>query len=202
MLFRSQGYVEYDSKKAGSATVAHLRIGTDPIRAPYRIQRPTLVAVHHWDALQRLDPLAGMEPGGSLLLNSPWTPTETWRRLPARQRARIRRQGLRLWQIDATRLAREAGMGGRINTVMQVAFFAVSGVLPRQRALAAIKASIQHDYGRQGEAVVAMNLRAVEASLDRLQPLDWRDLPDGADAAPAPERLAQAPLFEIGRAHV
>jgi pyruvate-ferredoxin/flavodoxin oxidoreductase len=191
-----QGYFVYDSKKAGSVTVSHLRIAPRPIRAPYRIQRPTLVAVHHWDVLVRLDPLAGLEPGGTLLLNSPWDPAETWRRLPPHQRARIRHLGLRVWQIDAARLAREAGMAGRINTVMQVAFFAVSGVLPRQEALAAITASIHHDYGRQGEAVVAMNLRAIEASLDQLQPLDWRVLVDGQEgSASAPDRLAGAPPF-------
>jgi pyruvate-ferredoxin/flavodoxin oxidoreductase len=176
-----QGYFVYDSKKAGSVTVSHLRIAPRPIRAPYRIQCPTLVAVHHWDVLVRLDPLAGLEPGGTLLLNSPWNPAETWRRLPPHQRARIRQLELRVWQIDAARLAREAGMAGRINTVMQVAFFALSGVLPRREALAAITASIHHDYGRQGEAVVAMNLRAVEASLDQLQPLDWRALVDGEE---------------------
>ena len=189
-----QGYFVYDSKKAGSVTVSHLRIGPRPIRAPYRIQCPTLVAVHHWDVLVRLDPLAGLESGGILLLNSPWDPVETWQRLPAHQRARIRQLELRLWQIDAARLAREAGMAGRINTVMQVAFFAVSGVLPRQQALAAITASIHHDYGRQGEAVVAMNLRAVEASLDQLEPLDWRALVDGEEEqALAPDHLAGAP---------
>jgi len=175
-----QGYFDYDSKKAGSVTVSHLRIGPRPIRAPYRIQRPTLVAVHHWDALERRDPLAALERGGILLLNSPWSPAETWRRLPERQRLRIRQLELRVWQIDAARLAHEAGMGGRINTVMQVAFFAVSGVLPQREALAAITASIRQAYGRQGEAVVAMNLRAVAASLDQLQPLDWRSLVEGA----------------------
>ena len=191
-----QGYFVYDSKKAGSLTASHLRIAPRPIRAPYRIQRPTLVAVHHGDVMVRLDPLAGLESGGTLLLNSPWDPAETWRRLPPHQRARIRQLELRVWQIDAARLAREAGMAGRINTVMQVAFFAVSGVLPRRQALAAITASIRHNYGRQGEAVVAMNLRAVEASLDQLQPLDWRDL--GAEEQPpvaAPDRLAGAPAF-------
>jgi len=177
-----QGYFVYDSKKAGSITVSHLRIAPRPIRAPYRIQRPTLVAVNHWDVLVRLDPLAGLESGGILLLNSPWDPAETWGRLPDHQRARIRQLQLRIWQIDAARLAREAGMGGRINIVMQVAFFAVSGVLPRRQALAAITASIHHDYGRKGEAVVAMNLRAVDASLDQLQPLDWRALVDGEEA--------------------
>jgi len=176
-----QGYFVYDSKKAGSVTVSHLRIAPRPIRAPYRIQRPTLVAVHHWDVLVRLDPMAGLESGGTLLLNSPWNPAETWQRLPPHQRRRIRHLELRVWQIDAARLAREAGMAGRINTVMQVAFFALSGVLPRREALAAITASIHHDYGRQGDAVVAMNLRAVEASLDQLQPLDWRALVDGEE---------------------
>jgi pyruvate-ferredoxin/flavodoxin oxidoreductase len=206
-----QGYFVYDSKKAGSLTVSHLRFGPRPIRAPYLIQRPTLVAVHHWDFLERFDPLAGLEAGGLLLINSPWEPAETWRRLPQRQRQRLRQLGLVVWLIDAGRVARGAGMGGRINTVMQVCFFAVAGVLPQEQALQGMRAAIHHRYGRQGEAVVAMNLRALEASLDALLPLDWRRLEaegelsaiaelDSSAAGPSAagagaDRLAAAPPF-------
>jgi pyruvate-ferredoxin/flavodoxin oxidoreductase len=194
-----QGYFVYDSKKAGSLTVSHLRFGPRPIRAPYLIQRPTLVAVHHWDFLERFDPLAGLEAGGLLLINSPWEPAETWRRLPQRQRQRLRQLGLVVWLIDAGRVARGAGMGGRINTVMQVCFFAVAGVLPQEQALQGMRAAIRHRYGRQGEAVVAMNLRALEASLDALRPLDWRRLEAEGEPSAIPE-LASEPsaIAEIG----
>ena len=176
----AQGYFVYDSKKSGSLTVSHLRFGPRPIQAPYLIEQPTLVAVHQWDFLRQLDVLSGLRPGGTLLLNSPYEPQATWRELPAPVREAVRRLALKVWQIQADRVAREAGMGGRINTVMQVAFFAVSGVLPREEALRHIREAVRHSYGRKGEAVVEMNLKAVEASLAALQPLDIEAL-DGEE---------------------
>lgn len=168
-----QGYFVYDSKKAGSHTVSHLRFGPDPIRSTYLIQRPTLVACHQWSLLQQIDLLAGIVEGGVLLLNSPFEPLETWRRLPPPLRRQIRERQLVVWVINAYRVAREAGLGPRINTVMQVCFFAVSGVLPLDTALAQIRRSIEASYGHQGEAVVARNLQAVEGSLAQLTRLDW-----------------------------
>ncbi|MGB5136844.1 MAG: pyruvate:ferredoxin (flavodoxin) oxidoreductase [Prochlorococcaceae cyanobacterium] len=210
----AQGYFVYDSKKSGSVTVSHLRFGPRPIRSTYLIQRPTFVACHQWDFLGRFDLLAGIEPGGVFLLNSPYEPSESWRRLPQSLRQGIRERRLRVWVIDASRVAREAGMGSRINTVMQAGFFAVSGVLPREEAIERIRASIRKTYGRKGEAVVAMNLAALDASLDHLHELDWQQLdaaaaeaqadaaaeagagPDGDTAEPSlAERLAQAPAF-------
>ncbi|MFY8148758.1 MAG: pyruvate:ferredoxin (flavodoxin) oxidoreductase [Prochlorococcaceae cyanobacterium] len=200
----TQAYFVYDSKKSGSVTVSHLRFGPRPIHAPYLIQRPTLVACHQWDLLGGFDLLAGIEPGGVFLLNSPFEPRETWLRLPENLRRTVRSRGLRVWTIPAHRVAREAGMGGHINTVMQACFFAVSGVLPREEAIERIRASIVKTYGRKGEAVVAMNLRALEATLDQLQPLDWPafDAEVSAESAPLPaaggpvaERLAAAPPF-------
>ena len=209
----AQGYFVYDSKKSGSVTVSHLRFGPRPIRATYLIQRPSFVACHQWDFVERFDLLAGIEPGGVFLLNSPYDPADTWARLPERLRTTIRSQGLRVFVINATKVAREAGMGPHINTVMQACFFAVSGVLPHQEAIERIRASIHHTYGRKGEAVVARNLAALDASLDHLEPLDWQAL-DAADRAalaagmtasaaptdpspdPSPsERLAAAPAF-------
>jgi pyruvate-ferredoxin/flavodoxin oxidoreductase len=198
----AQGYFVYDSKKSGSVTVSHLRFGPRPIRATYLIQRPSFVACHQWDFVERFDLLAGIEPGGVFLLNSPHTTTDSWARLPQRLRETIRAQRLRVFVINATRVAREAGMGPHINTVMQACFFAVSGVLPREEAIERIRASIQHTYGRKGEAVVARNLAALDASLDHLEVLDWQ----GLEAAGAPtsaqssdpslaERLAPAPAF-------
>ena len=199
----AQGYFVYDSKKSGSVTVSHLRFGPRPIRSTYLIQRPTFVACHQWDFLQRFDLLTGIEPGGVFLLNSPYDPAETWARLPEPMRAVIRTKQLAVWVINAYRVAREAGMGPHINTVMQACFFAVSGVLPRQEAIEQIRASIRKSYGRKGEAVVARNLQALDASLDQLLPLDWRLLDQGAAVArpeeatdpTLEERLAEAPAF-------
>ena len=183
-----QAYVVHDSRKAGSVTVSHLRYGPAPIRAPYLVQRPTLLACHHWDLLERLDLLAAVVPGGALLLNSPWDGAETWRHLPESQRATIRTAGLQVWWIDATAIARAAGLGPRINTVLQVAFFAVSGVLPMAEALERIEAALQHRYGARGEEVVTRNRQALQATLARLHPLDWAAL-DRADP-PGPPSLA------------
>ncbi|MFQ6537904.1 MULTISPECIES: pyruvate:ferredoxin (flavodoxin) oxidoreductase [Aphanothece] len=199
----AQGYFVYDSKKSGSVTVSHLRFGPRPIRSSYLIQRPTFVACHQWDFLGRFDLLAGIEPGGVLLLNSPFGAAETWSRLPERLRQQIRQAGLDVHQINAYRVAREAGMGPRINTVMQACFFALSGVLPRDEAIGRIRGSIRKTYGRKGEAVVAMNLAALDASLDHLEQLDWRALEAQAAPPPAPasaepglaERLEAAPAF-------
>ncbi len=194
----AQAYFVYDSKKSGSVTVSHLRFGPRPIRAPYLIERPTMVACHQWDFVDRFDLLAGLGAGGVLLLNSPYDPADSWRRLPAAMRRRIRELELQVWVINAYRVAREAGMGQHINTVMQACFFAVSGVLPRDEAIERIRASIRKIYGRKGEAVVAINLRALDATLAHLQPLDWRRLPEEAELpapGPAEDRLAAAPAF-------
>ena len=191
----AQGYFVYDSKKSGSVTVSHLRFGPQPIRSTYLIQRPTFVACHQWDFVERFDLLAGIEPGGVFLLNSPFAPADTWARLPEALRAQIRSKGIQVQQINAYQVARQAGMGPHINTVMQACFFALSGVLPRQEALARIRHSIETSYRRKGEAVVAMNLAALDASLEQLVPLDWSSL-DGPACLPAPEdRLAAAPEF-------
>jgi pyruvate-ferredoxin/flavodoxin oxidoreductase len=191
----AQGYFVYDSKKSGSVTVSHLRFGPQPIRSTYLIQRPTFVACHQWDFVERFDLLAGIEPGGVFLLNSPFAPADTWARLPEALRAQIRSKGIQVQQINAYQVARQAGMGPHINTVMQACFFALSGVLPRQQALARIRHSIETSYRRKGEAVVAMNLAALDASLEHLVPLDWSSL-DGSGPEPVREdRLTGAPDF-------
>jgi pyruvate-ferredoxin/flavodoxin oxidoreductase len=191
----AQGYFVYDSKKSGSVTVSHLRFGPQPIRSTYLIQRPTFVACHQWDFVERFDLLAGIEPGGVFLLNSPFAPADTWARLPEALRAQIRSKGIQVQQINAYQVARQAGMGPHINTVMQACFFALSGVLPRQEALARIRHSIETSYRRKGEAVVAMNLAALDASLERLQPLDWSALDDSGPEPLREDRLTGAPDF-------
>ena len=175
--------------------MSHLRFGPQPIRSTYLIQRPTFVACHQWDFVERFDLLAGIEPGGVFLLNSPFAPADTWARLPEALRAQIRSKGIQVQQINAYQVARQAGMGPHINTVMQACFFALSGVLPRQEALARIRHSIETSYRRKGEAVVAMNLAALDASLEHLEPLDWASL-DGSGPEPLREvRLSGAPDF-------
>jgi len=164
----AQGYFVYDSKKSGSVTVSHLRFGPRPIRSTYLISRATFVACHQFSFLERLDVLRLAEPGAVFLLNSAFGPEEVWDRLPRAVQAQIIAKHLRLFVIDGNRVAREAGMGGRVNTVMQTCFFAISGVLPRAEAIAAIKHSIEKTYGKRGEAVVRKNWAAVDSALEHL----------------------------------
>ncbi|HET8576107.1 MAG TPA: pyruvate:ferredoxin (flavodoxin) oxidoreductase [Methylomirabilota bacterium] len=164
----AQGYFVYDSKKSGSITVSHLRFGPRPIRSTYLIDRATFVGCHQFSFLERLDMLEAAEPGAVFLLNSPYGPDEVWDRLPRPVQEQIIVKRLRLFVIDGYRVAREAGMGGRVNTVMQTCFFAISGVLPREEAVAAIKEAIAHTYGKRGEVVVRKNWDAVDSALARL----------------------------------
>ncbi len=164
----AQGYFVYDSKKSGSMTVSHLRFGPRPIRASYLITRASFLAVHQWGFMERFDVLADAAPGAVVLLNSPYPPEAVWDHLPGQAQRHVLDKGLHLYTIDALRVAREAGMGGRINTVMQVCFFAISGVLPGDEAIAAIKDSIEKTYGKKGEEIVARNLAAVEMTLEHL----------------------------------
>jgi pyruvate-ferredoxin/flavodoxin oxidoreductase len=164
----AQGYFVYDSKKSGSVTISHLRFGPRPIRSTYLIERATFVACHQFSLLDRFDMLGVAEPGAVFLLNSPYGADEVWNHLPLAVQQQIIANQLRLFVIDGARVARETGMGGRVNTIMQTCFFAISGVLPRDEAISAIKRSIAKTYGKRGEAVVQKNFAAVDATLDRL----------------------------------
>ena len=163
-----QGYFVYDSKKSGAVTVSHLRFGPQPIRSTYLVDEAEFVACHHFGLLERLDVLAVAKPGGTLLLNSPHGPEAVWDELPREVQEAIVEKGLALWVVDADRVAREVGMGGRINTVMQPCFFSLANVLPRERAIAAIRRSIEKSYAKRGPAVVRRNLAAVDRSLEAL----------------------------------
>jgi pyruvate-ferredoxin/flavodoxin oxidoreductase len=190
----AQGYFVYDSKKSGSVTVSHLRFGPRPIRSPYLISRATFVACHQFSFLERLDVLRAAEPGAVFLLNSPYGPDEVWDHLPRSVQQQLVAKRLRFFVIDGSRVARESGMGARVNTIMQTCFFAISGVLPREEALAAIKHSIEKTYGRRGEPVVRKNFAAVDAALAHLHEVT---VPDRITAAfdlrpPVP---AAAPAF-------
>ncbi len=166
--FYAQGYFVYDSKKAGAQTISHLRFGPRPIRSTYLIQRANFVAVHQYGFLERYDVLDKAEEGAIFLLNSPYGPDEVWDRLPRPVQEQIIRKKLKFYSIDAYSVAKETGMGGRINTIMQTCFFAISGVLPRDEAIAKIKEAIRKTYSKRGEAVVQQNFAAVDAALAHL----------------------------------
>ena len=164
----AQGYFVYDSKKSGSMTVSHLRFGPQPIRSTYLITKANFVACHQPIFLERYDMVKNLVPGGTFLLNTPFSKETIWSKMPTPVQETIRAKKARFFVIDATRVARDSGMGGRINTIMQVCFFALSGVLPREEAIAAIKESIRKTYGKKGEEIVQMNLKAVDNTLAHL----------------------------------
>ncbi len=164
----AQGYFVYDSKKSGSMTISHLRFGKTPIRSIYLITKANFVACHQPNFLERYDILRDAVEGGTFLLNTPYGPDEVWDRLPRRVQEQIIAKRLKFYVIDAYKVAAENGMKGRINTVMQVCFFAIAGVLPREEAIAQIKHAIEKTYGKKGEEIVQMNLRAVDGTLERL----------------------------------
>ncbi|HEU4481311.1 MAG TPA: pyruvate:ferredoxin (flavodoxin) oxidoreductase, partial [Actinomycetota bacterium] len=164
-----QGYFVYDSKKSGSVTVSHLRFDLRPISSTYLIQDATFVACHQFGFLRKMDVLGVAARGATFLLNSPYDAETVWHHLPLDVQEEILAKGLRFYVIDARKVAAEVGMGSRINTVMQPCFFALSGILPEDEAIAAIKKSIEESYGKRGAAVVEQNMAAVDRSLDALQ---------------------------------
>ncbi len=164
----AQGYFVYDSKKSGAITISHLRFGPRPIHAPYLIAQASFVGCHQYTFLERYDVLAYAEPGGVFLLNAPYGADTVWNELPFEIQEQITGKRLRFFVIDAYAVAQAAGMGNRINTIMQTCFFAISGVLPREQAIAAIKHSIDKTYRKRGQAVVQRNYDAVDATLAHL----------------------------------
>ena len=180
----AQGYFVYDSHKSGAQTISHLRFGPDPIKAPYLIAEAGFVACHQAGFLERQDVLRLAAPGGVFLLNTPHGPDEVFDLLPRPVQRQVIDKHLRFFVIDASKVAREVGLPGRTNTILQTCFFAISGVLPREAAIRHIKESIRKTYGRKGEAVVAKNFAAVDGTLARLHQVDVpaavnseRDLP-------------------------
>ena len=163
-----QGYFVYDSKKSGSRTVSHLRFGPEPIHAPYLIQSANFIACHQFDQINRIEILRDAADGAVFLLDSPYSADEVWNHLPQPVQQTIIDRNISFHVIDATRVAREAGMGKRTNTVMQACFFALSGVLPREEAIQQIKKAIEKTYKSKGQDVVDQNFVAVDAALDHL----------------------------------
>jgi pyruvate-ferredoxin/flavodoxin oxidoreductase len=196
---QGQGSFVYDSNKAGTVTMSHLRFSPEPIRNSSLIRQAQVLACHHWDLLERLDLLELACPEAVVLLNTPWPPQHAWEHMPLRVRQQIHRKRLRLFGVDAAAIAQAHGLGGRINTVMQACFFAVSGLMPMDQAMAALRQSIQRSYASKGPAVVAANLAALEAAPAALQPLPIGPPPWVVSAEeplaeqPLPEGLAEAP---------
>jgi pyruvate-ferredoxin/flavodoxin oxidoreductase len=164
----AQGYFVYDSKKSGSVTVSHLRFGSTPIHSTYLITKANFVGCHQWDFLEKFPILKDVVPGGTFLLNCPYDKDETWDKLPSSIQEQIIKKHLKFYVINAYRVARQAGMAGRINTIMQVCFFALSNVLPRDESIEQIKKSIRKTYGKKGDEIVQMNINAVDTTLDNL----------------------------------
>lgn len=188
--FFAQGYFVYDSKKSGSVTVSHLRFGPQPIHAPWLVRSAQFVACSQFSFVGRHEILGYAAPGATVLLDSPYEPADTWEKLPRAWKQTVLAKKLRLFVIDANGVASRAGMGRRTNTVLQTCFFALSGVLPQDEAIAHIKKAIAKTYARKGEKVVQMNHAAVDAALAALHEVPLPAALDEADAAPAPDRYA------------
>ena len=191
----AQGYFVYDSKKSGSMTVSHLRFGPQPIRSTYLITSANFIACHQPLFLERYEMLSALVKGGTFLLNTPYGRDEVWSRLPSPVQASLLAKQARFYVIDATRVAQESGMGGRINTIMQVCFFALSGVLPRAEAVDAIKYSIKKTYAKKGDEVVAQNLQAVDQTLAHLHEVDLNAVKLNGTGPLLPPISADSPDF-------
>ncbi len=168
-----QGYFVYDSKKSGSLTVSHLRAGKNPIRSTYLIRSANFVACHHFNYIRKYDVLRFAEPGAVFLLNAPYEADQVWEHLPHKIQEEIIEKQLQFYTINATAVARETGMGTRINTILQTCFFAISGVMPKEEAIGDIKQAIHDSYIKKGQAVVEKNYAAVDQALAHLHKVDY-----------------------------
>lgn len=191
----AQGYFVYDSKKSGAMTVSHLRFGPRPIRSTYLVSQANFVACHQWIFLERYDMLSTLTPGGVFLLNSPYGRDEVWQKLPREVQEQLIQKQARLFVIDAYKVARDTGMGARMNTILQVCFFAISKVLPGEQAIEAIRQSIRDTYGRKGEEIVRKNMLAVDETLSHLFEVKIPAQADSAIGMPPPFS-PEAPKFE------
>ena len=190
----AQGYFVYDSKKSGARTVSHLRFGRNPIKSSYLIQKANFVACHKFSFLEKFDMLSTAEKGGTFLLASPFSKDEVWEKLPVEVQKQIIDKDLTFYVIDALKIAEEVGLGGRINTIMQTAFFLISGVMPEEKAVKLIEDAVKDTYGNKGEDIVEMNMRAVEAARKAIHTVDYPKQTKGEIhmIPPAPE---DAPPF-------
>lgn len=177
--YHVQGYFVYDSKKSGSLTVSHLRFGKHPIRSPYLINAANFIACHHFNYLNKYDILKEAEIGATFLLNSPYAHEEVWNNLPRKIQEEIVNKQLKFFTINASKVARETGMGSRINTILQTCFFAIAGILPKEDAIQRIKNAIQQTYSDKGEKVVMKNFEAVDKAIANLHEIDYSKMSVG-----------------------
>lgn len=168
----AQGYFVYDSKKSGSTTISHLRFGKEPIKSTYLIQSSKFVGCHQFTLLEKFDVLEKIAEGGTFLLNSPYDKDEVWNHLPKKVQQEIIDKKLKFYAIDGYTVAKETGMGARINTIMQTCFFAISGILPKDEAINKIKDAIKKTYGSKGEEIVNKNFHAVDQTLAHLHEIE------------------------------
>lgn len=189
-----QGYFVYDSKKSGSLTTSHLRFSESPIQSTYLINSANFIACHHFHYLEKYDILKDAEQGATFLLNSPFDKDDVWNQLPAKIQKEIIEKELKFYVINASKVAKDTGMGSRINSILQTCFFAISNVMPREEAIDYIKKGIRKSYGRKGEAVVQKNFDAVDKTLENLFEVDYSNFHIGSKAI---ESLAidDAPAF-------
>ena len=191
----AQGYFVYDSKKSGSVTVSHLRFGEQPIHSTYLVSKANFIGCHQWEFQEKFDLLDPSVEGATFLLNSPYDALEVWQHLPRPIQEQIINKRLKFYVINAYEVAREAGMGGRINTVMQTCFFALSGVLPKEEAVEQIKKYIRKTYGKKGEEIVRRNILAVESALEHLYRVEVPERVDDRAAELQPPIPDTAPEF-------
>ena len=190
----AQGYFVYDSKKAGAVTVSHLRFGPRPIRSTYLISQASFIACHQFPFVEKYDMLSAAAPGATFLLNVPFDTSEAWDKLPREVQKQIIDRKLKFYAINAYEVAKKTGMGGRINTIMQTCFFALSGVLPRDEAIAKIKETIKKTYGRKGDDVVKMNYHAVDQAVANMHEIPVPAQPTSKTTMP-PTVSDKAPEF-------
>ena len=181
----AQGYFAYDSKKSGGLTVSHLRFGKKPIQSTYLIDAADFVACHNPSYVTKYDMLSGLKDGGVFLMNSPWTAAEMDSHLPAGMKKLLAKKHIRFWNIDAIDLALKVGMGNRINTIMQAAFFKLAEVIPYEKADEYMKAYAKKTYGKKGDAIVKKNWDAIDIAISGLQevkvPAEWANATTGAE---------------------
>lgn len=189
-----QGYFVYDSKKSGSLTVSHLRFSENPVKSTYLINSANFVACHHFQYLQKYDILKDAQHGATFLLNAPYATEDVWFNLPHNIQEEIKEKQLKLYVINASKVAKETGMGSRINSILQTCFFAISNVMPKEEAISYIKKAIKKTYGRKGEAVVQKNYDAVDKTLENLSLVDYSDYKIGNKES-EPAISGKAPEF-------
>ena len=199
----AQGYFSYDSKKSGGVTVSHLRFGHTPIMAPYLINAADFVAVHNQSYVYNYDVTAGLKKGGTFLLNCTWTADELEANLPGQIKRYIAKNNIKFYIIDAVKIAQEIGLGGRINMIMQSAFFKLADIIPLADAVKYLKEAVEHSYGKKGQNIVDMNNAAIDQGINAITevavPAAWAEAEDSHQAAATGNKFIDDVLVPMNR---